>query len=217
MAKTQNTLIGRSSGSVGGATFSTWKGINVLKSKPLTVANPRTRAQLNTREMFAALVALYRSIAGIVKVGFASQAVKKSEFNAFLSNAMKVGLPIQIGTSFLDWADMQDFLAAKGSMGKTNFAIPTAVAGEDFITVAWSGPFPVGGSNSDEVYALAIDATGTVVGVANGQSSRNQSDTSIQLVRDLVLAEKIHVYTFFRNPESGDVEDSVYNRIDVTA
>lgn len=34
MARVQNTLIGRASGSVGGATFTTWKGINVLKSKP---------------------------------------------------------------------------------------------------------------------------------------------------------------------------------------
>ena len=217
MAKTQNTLIGRSSGSVGGATFSTWKGINVLKSKPLTVANPRTPGQVATRNMFTALVALYRMIANQVKIGFASQAVKKSEFNAFMSDAMRVGLPIQIGATWLDWADLQDFLVAKGSMEKTVPIQIVASAATNEYTVDWSTAVGVGQSATDELSILIIDQTGTVLKSATTAAARNGGFNGDQLQKNIIEGEFLHFYTFFRNPETGEVSDSSYQRIAVGA
>ena len=70
MARVQNTLIGKSSGSVGGATFSTWKGINVLKSKAITVANPKTVGQLTQRNRMTLMVSIFRLIASTNKRRF---------------------------------------------------------------------------------------------------------------------------------------------------
>ena len=215
MAKTQNTLIGRSSGSVGGATFSTWKGINVLKSKPLTVANPRTAAQTTTRNMFSAIVLLYRTIATIVKTGFNSQAIKKSEFNAFLSDAMRAGLPIQVGTSLLDWADYQDFLVAKGSMGKTEQDTPNATIGDDTITINWPSTLGLGQASTDKAYAVVIDETGAAQGFSNGAVSRSASSAAISIQRTVAAGQKYHCYLFFKNEETGEVSDSDYVRRDI--
>ena len=53
MARTQNTLFGRTSGSIGGVTCQTWKGVNIVRSKPFEVRqNVTPSVQLN-RNKFA--------------------------------------------------------------------------------------------------------------------------------------------------------------------
>ena len=213
MAKTQNTLIGRSSGSVGGATFSTWKGINVLKSKPLTVANPKTAGQVATRNMFTALVRLYREIANVVKIGFNSQAVKKSEFNEFLSTAMRAGLPIQIGATFLDWADLMDATIAKGSMAPTVADQIVVTAATSEVTIDWPTDIGVGQSANDEFNLVIIDSLGVLRFSGTSLKLRNNAFWGDEIGGALQVGDNLHIYYFFRNPETGDVNDSVYQRV----
>jgi hypothetical protein len=85
MAVTQNTLIGSSRGKVGGTVFTKQFGKNVLKSKPLSVANPNTLKQQDQRVSLTKTVALYRSISAVINQTFKSQAVGMSAFNAFTS------------------------------------------------------------------------------------------------------------------------------------
>lgn len=89
MAVVQNTLIGKSKQSVGGTTFSTWKGINVLKSKPTSIANPQSDLQMMQRSALQQIVSIYRTINVSVKKGWKKFAVQKSEYNAFTSYALK--------------------------------------------------------------------------------------------------------------------------------
>lgn len=55
MAVIQNPIIGRAKNKFSNAIFSTWVGKNVLRSKPLSVANPRTDRQITNRERIAFL------------------------------------------------------------------------------------------------------------------------------------------------------------------
>lgn len=87
MAVTQNTLIGSARGKVGGTVFTKQFGKNVLKSKPLSVANPNSDKQKDQRVSLAKTVELYRSISAVVNQTFKSQAVGMSAFNAFTSKA----------------------------------------------------------------------------------------------------------------------------------
>ena len=84
MALVQNPIIGKASGSVGNVTFAGWKGKNVMKTKAENSYSNPTQGQLNNNEMFATLVAFYRSIAVIITSGFKALAVGKSEYNAFM-------------------------------------------------------------------------------------------------------------------------------------
>ena len=69
MAIVQNTLIGRSSGRVGNAVFTQWKGKNVLKQKPEIVTNPRTALQQQQRSRFTTLMAIGKSLRPILQFG----------------------------------------------------------------------------------------------------------------------------------------------------
>lgn len=97
MAVVQNTLIGRTRGSIGGVTFSTQFGLNVAKGKPVSVANPQTDKQIMRRSALSQTTAIGRQILGVVSVTFRSLAVGKSAYNAFSSLALKeafnYGLP----------------------------------------------------------------------------------------------------------------------------
>ena len=85
MAIVQNTLIGRSSGRVGNAVFSQWKGRNVLKQKPEIVTNPRTALQQQQRSKFVTLMALGKSLRTALQLGFKEYANQMSWLNRFMS------------------------------------------------------------------------------------------------------------------------------------
>ena len=97
MSVLQNPIVGRMKQKIGGVVMSTWKGINVMRGKPLTVANPKTDAQLMRRSALTQIVAIARTIVAAISNGFREQAVKKSAFNAFtgynLRNAFNYAAP----------------------------------------------------------------------------------------------------------------------------
>ncbi len=72
-----NPLIGASRKSMGNATFSNWKGIYVLKTKPISVANPNSQAQIQQRSAFRQLVQAFREMPGAIRTGYKSQAIQK--------------------------------------------------------------------------------------------------------------------------------------------
>lgn len=60
--KTQNPLIGRSTKSKGADTFYTLNGQNIVRNKPMAVANPRTPAQVSQRVRFTAFTEAANSL-----------------------------------------------------------------------------------------------------------------------------------------------------------
>ena len=89
MAIVQNTLIGKTKQSVGGTTFTTWKGRNVLKSKAIAVSNPKTPAQVMQRNRFSACVALWVLMRSALSLSFSRLAGDVTPANKFTSLNVK--------------------------------------------------------------------------------------------------------------------------------
>jgi hypothetical protein len=86
MAILKQGIFGGLSGSAGNVTFSSWKGINIAKTKPLSVANPRTAAQVEQRSNFSGVVAFAKAIlVPVIKPLRDRFAVKQSGYNTFVS------------------------------------------------------------------------------------------------------------------------------------
>lgn len=85
MARTQNTLIGRASGSINTNTFTKWKSINVVKQKPTIVANPQTPIQQAQRNRFSVASLLGFNAQSVFNQSFPRQRAKMSGQNAFVS------------------------------------------------------------------------------------------------------------------------------------
>ena len=62
-------VLGGISGKIGNIVGASWKGINYLRIKPASVANPRTPLQVNQRNKFQAVLEFLQPNLGFLKVG----------------------------------------------------------------------------------------------------------------------------------------------------
>lgn len=152
MARYNSIVFGSMNGSIGNATTQKWRGIDTVRQKPTTVANPRTEAQTDHRITFAFLVALSRVLNSVFMIGLAKQAIKKTAYNVFTSLNYAAGLVSTLaGTS--TW-DMSKLIISKGSANPITGADqdvtgPTITIG----TFTISGTYP---SETSEVYVAVV-------------------------------------------------------------
>lgn len=134
MAVVQNPLIGRTKQKFSNAVFTTWKGINVLRSKPLTVANPNSPAQQASRAKFALSSKIGRRILEAIKKGFKSQAVGKSEINVFVSKNVN---QVDASTVTAPSIPVADLIVSEGQLGDILGAtLGTAVGGNGVVDLS---------------------------------------------------------------------------------
>lgn len=208
MAKVQNTLIGRASGSVGGATFTTWKGINVLKSKPESVANPRTLGQISQRNRLSVMVAVYRLIALAITIGFKTRAVGKSAYNAFVS--ANIGNATTVDANGNATVDYQNLKLALGTMGSTPIDNTTGASGQTNVGIGWDDSLaPIGSSQQDIAYGVALNPT-TGEWVSISDQDRSNGEIDLTFGSELAAGDRVEVYLFFKSFDDADVSDSVY-------
>ncbi len=85
MGKIGQGILGGLSGKVGNVIGGSWKGIDYIRIKPKSVANPRTEGQVNQRNKFTITLEFLQANKDFIKVGYKSYANKKTEFNAAMS------------------------------------------------------------------------------------------------------------------------------------
>ena len=85
MGKIAQVILGGLSGKVGNIVGGSWKGIDYIRIKPSSVANPRTEGQVNQRNKFTITLEYLQATKDFIKIGYKSFATKKTEFNAAMS------------------------------------------------------------------------------------------------------------------------------------
>lgn len=81
-----NSEFGPIKQSVGGLTFSNWKGRNVVKRKPASYNDAKTPTQLANRRKLKVLVAFGRLLLAVIRVGFKSVSQVITQWNNFVKN-----------------------------------------------------------------------------------------------------------------------------------
>lgn len=209
MARVANPLIGKTSGSIGGVTFSSWKGVNVAKSKPTVVANPKTDPQKAQRSAFTQIINIYRLLVGVVDLGFKQLAVKQSAYNAFCS----VNLKDAFDTSVPPTATFkpEDLMISKGTIAKTAITSITAseMAGDVDFNFPTSATGP-GQSATDKPLMAVYNETQEEWAAAVGMATRATGTDSISVPVTWVETDSLHCYLGFVNAEGSAAGDSVY-------
>ncbi|NLF44398.1 MAG: hypothetical protein GX587_17040 [Bacteroidales bacterium] len=85
MGKISQGILGGFSGKVGNVIGGNWKGIDYMRVKPASVANPQTAGQVDQRTKFSTVLGFLQPLRGFLKVGFRNYAVKMTEFNSAMS------------------------------------------------------------------------------------------------------------------------------------
>ncbi|QIA08259.1 DUF6266 family protein [Draconibacterium halophilum] len=209
MAKVANVLIGKSSGSVGGTTFSSWKGINVLKAKPTVVANPQTDKQKAQRAAFSFMVGLYRTLVAVIVIGFKELAVKKSQFNAFQSANLKAAFDLSAPPA-------ATLLPAEVSISKGTIAdtpIDTVVASEAANTVVFNYADTAndpGQSAGDKPLMVVFNETKEEWTCKVGAATRGDGTDSLPMLEGWEEADVLHCYLGFSSVDGDTASDSQY-------
>lgn len=211
MAVVQNPITGRSKQKYASAIFSTWKGINVLRSLPLTVANPKTPGQLLQREKLSQTVGLYRQLPGVIKVGYRQQAVQKSEYNAFASDTLKNAFTGS--TAETVEVSLPALSVSKGTMAAT--PVTTFVPDGGTYTMEWdeNAPLAPGQAVTDLAHAVIIgkDQTSGLPVVLGSAAPVARSVGTIDVENvDPTGIDEIHGYLFFASVVGNQVSDSEF-------
>lgn len=135
MAVTQNPHIGRSKNAFATAVFSTWKGRNVMRGKPISVHNPDSPEQKKQRGAFGATVQLWTRDLSAHKRGFNSFASRMTEVNAFVQQ--NINKSVSSNTSGDVITDFDKLILSLGPLPQALDLDVTAAAG--IYTVSWDG------------------------------------------------------------------------------
>lgn len=196
MATIKSGILGGLSGSIGNVTGSSWKGIAVLRTKPLSVANPNTPAQQAVRTPWAKLTRLGSSIVGsIIQPVWNGIASKMSGYNLFLQQNS------QSAFSALGDFVPENLTVSPGTLAATS--ITTTVLDDlSSAPVAWSTVLPsTQALATDRAYIAVFDADGSLVGVSSGQVPRSAGTATITFNKLLDNGGHYAVYLFFMSAD----------------
>lgn len=193
-------ILGGFAGTVGAVVGSSWKGIATMRSRPLSVTNPRTNAQVNNRTNFKALSALGSSLlSGVIKPLNDRFAQRMSGFNQFMT--WNSGVFTDNGATFAG----ADLVLSRGRLGLTPIASHTT--GLDDINIAWSPA--ISGSFqqlTDRAYIAVLDAKGNVLAIQSGEVARSEGSSGSIFVAS--SSNVAFVYLSFLREDSTQVGDT---------
>lgn len=205
-------ILGGFSGKVADIVGSSWKGIAVMKSRPLSVANPRTPAQTGQRDKFAGIVGVGSFLlTQIIKPLWDRFAQQQSGYNAFIS----ANIATFVGSVFTNFAD---FIISRGSLVGAAISDVTAVNGAPNVVIAYPNNAGTGNAGaSDEVYAVVYNATKDEWGQAGAESIRSNEEIEVVMPTNCVTGNLLKVYIAFRRPDGTIVSDTSFFAKTVTA
>lgn len=198
-------ILGGFSGKVGGVVGSSWKGISVMRSMPLTVANPKTVKQIQQRSKFSKLSKLgSKLLTSTIKPFWDRFAQMKSGFNSFIEvnkNAFE-------GNQNFDFPKL---VLSQGRLGDTPFTLVLEQSGKE-LRLAYDpiqeGPF-IDGDDLGNIVALTSD--GEVFYATGPDFTRYHAADAIIPIKPEDAGKTLHVYLMFMRPDGTIVSDSTYN------
>ena len=206
MARLPQGILGGVLGKVGNVVGSSWKGIPILKSRPLSVANPRTTKQVAQRTKMTNIVAfaqpLLSSIIKPLNDRFAQQA---SGYNDFVSRN------IHLFTGVMP-SPAADLKISVGKMAAVIVQLPPIMSEGEVVTISFPTTLPDAfASATDLVYAVAYNETQKDFGTSGGLVVRDVGTATINMGSPLALEDVIHVWLAFRRADGTIVSNTGYS------
>jgi hypothetical protein len=206
MGKIGRGILGGVSGKVANVVGGRWKGIDYIRAKPLSVANPRSVLQVNQRTKFALVLRFLQPNLNFVKIGYKNYAVKKSQFNSAMSYILNNAI-IGVSPDFV--IDYSLALVSRGNLSPAlNPVFDLTTPGQ--VQFSWDDNSSYGNANaSDKAMVLAYNPL-------KGESIY-QTEISIRedLSQTVILpnsyaGDEMHMFIAFMTADDVLVSNSIY-------
>ena len=203
MAKIKQGILGGFSGKVANVVGTSWKGRAVMKSQPLSVANPRTEAQQEQRGKFSKIAELASTIL--------TQFVQPVE-NPISGNISGYNLfckDNKSAFSALGALVAANFFVGGGKIASSSPSIDATDPENDSIDLTWVNAEDVSAIRlTDKAYAVAVSEDGSQVFVSSGSATRQDEIATLGRVKgDTALAssQKYVIALAFVSADGRDV------------
>ncbi len=207
MGKIAQGILGGLSGKVGNVIGGSWKGINYIRIKPASVANPRTQGQVNQRTKFSSVLEFLKPMGEFIKVGYKTTTIKQTAFNAAMSYNLKNAIT---GTAPNFSVDYPNALVSKGSLPGVVNGNAAAGAGSREVDVTWDDNSTLSDASAFDLSLILIynpvknQAVYTVAG-----PSRSDGSETLTLPADFI-GDTVYAYLGFISQDSTTVSNSSY-------
>lgn len=194
MGKIKQGILGGFSGKVAGLVGSSWKGIAVIKARPLSVANPRTVAQVAQRTKFSTVTSIAsKALVQIIKPLWDRAAQQMSGYNAFVSRNIE---SFKADGMFLP----NNFTITLGKNLKQSITNTLVTSGDANVTVSWDASTLEGEQLADDVaYLVVINQVTNDVAISDGTAVRSDDEVIATFATAPTSGEVCHAYLAFRS------------------
>ena len=196
-------ILGGFQNAVGAVVGSSWKGISVIKAKPVSVANPRTAAQVAQRDSMRYIVAITQPIlAAFIKPLWDRFASKMSGYNDFVST--------NIAQFVTEWPIMpQNLIFSKGKMAKTEQDTPVSHNNSGEVTMSWVNDAGDGLKlASDVAFAVARNRRTKEISATFTAATRADEAIVVSFNNNVVTGDHLDCYLAFRRADGTVVSGS---------
>ncbi len=206
MGKISQGILGGFSGKVGNVVGGNWKGIDYMRVKPASVANPQTEGQVDQRTKFSTVLQFLQPLRGFLKVGFRGYAIKMTEFNSAMSYNVKNAI---IG-EYPDYViDYESALISRGGLtGALNPTVNSPGVGQ--VQFNWvDNSIDGNASLTDKVMVLVYNPTrNEAVYITNGPA--RSTGTHTLTVPDQYSGDTVYAFIAFISEDGKEVSNSKY-------
>ena len=203
MAVIKRGILGGFSGRVANVVGSSWKGIAVMKSLPLSVANPNTAAQQQVRSNLSQISKDASAIlTEIIKPLWDRFAQQESGYNAYVSANIGEYLSGEITTP-------ENIRASIGSLTDAAIDSMSSNEGTNDVVIGWTDNSGIGNAlATDEVYVTIFNQDQIVwEGFITGDV-RSDGTTTVVLANQMIVADVMYAYLSFSRPDGTIVSTS---------
>ncbi|WP_282036202.1 DUF6266 family protein [Saccharicrinis aurantiacus] len=206
MGKINQGILGGFSGKVGNVIGGNWKGIDYMRVKPASVANPQTEGQVDQRSKFSTVLRFLQPMKDFVKVGYKGYANKMTEFNSAMSYNLKNAITGAYPDFTIDYASA---LISRGSLaGVLNGVVDSASAGN--VSFTWSDNSTDGNAQAtDKAMLLVFNAIkNECIFITDGELRSLGAQTLT--VPDNYSGDQVECFIAFISEDGTSVSNSKY-------
>jgi len=204
MAIIKSGILGGGSGSVGPVTMGSWKGKDYIRSKPTSVANPKTAAQVGQRTKLSTLVAFAKEIlVPVIKPLWDRFAQGMSGYNHFIQqNIAQVS-----AAGAITYASIRTSIGSL--LGQSINAIGSADADTN-VDITFTDNSGEGSAlATDTAYVVVYNETQDVFGTGVGDP-RSDAEANVEMPVACASGDVLHAWLAFRRADGTLVSNSSY-------
>lgn len=182
MAKIKQGILGGFSGKVANVVGTSWKGRAVMKSQPLSVANPRTESQVGQRNKFSKIAELASKIlTQFVQPVENPIAGNISGYNLFCKDNKQV---FNAAGEFIG----NRLVCGGGKIANLDDVSASGTEADEEFILTWDNAADVSPIRlTDKVFAVVLDESGNPIAVSSGVTTRATETLTIGLMEGAVM------------------------------